>query len=313
MESTGSTSGEAVRGSSLRTLAVLALTAVCVALVAWGVVEAARQIRVLESRRDAALAARADGADVAGNAGNAFRSFRATLGAGERFTLVFAPETSVDDQRGTYRLVALSYLYPAVAVDDLSGAEGVMVFGEPSTAVVRHSRRQAWSMGSGWDVVHERRGQADRAERQFALAGFVVIRFAGVPAGEAGGPPSRARTGRGPCSLRYRGRALRHDGPRRWTLATGILVVFVLAAAGLRCAAAGPASGRSNRPGAGRRRSPARSGLARPVAALSVGVLRLYAATGLTQWDGWAMWAPKAHALYLDGDVWGPVFATPPT
>lgn len=134
MESTGSTSGEAVRGSSLRTLAVLALTAVCVALVAWGVVEAARQIRVLESRRDAALAAHADGADVAGNAGNAFRSFRATLGAGERFTLVFAPETSVDD-RGTYRLVALSYLYPAVAVDDVSAAQAVMVFGEPSTAV----------------------------------------------------------------------------------------------------------------------------------------------------------------------------------
>ena len=134
MDSTRSTFGEAFRGSSLRRLAILALTAVCLALVAWGVVDAARQIRALGSRRDAALAAHSDGADVAGNAGAAFRRFRASLRPGERFRLVFAPETSVDD-RGTYRLVALSYLYPGVAVDDVSAAQAVMVFGEPSPAV----------------------------------------------------------------------------------------------------------------------------------------------------------------------------------
>ena len=32
---------------------------------------------------------------------------------------------------------------------------------------------------------------------------------------------------------------------------------------------------------------------------------------GLDVWDGWAMWAPKAHALYVEGDVWGPVFTDP--
>jgi hypothetical protein len=45
--------------------------------------------------------------------------------------------------------------------------------------------------------------------------------------------------------------------------------------------------------------------------ALSVSALGLAAATGLAEWDGWAMWAPKAHALYIDGDVWGPVFTDP--
>jgi len=44
---------------------------------------------------------------------------------------------------------------------------------------------------------------------------------------------------------------------------------------------------------------------------LSVSIARLYAATDLTQWDGWAMWAPKAHALFVEGDVWGPVFRDP--
>jgi hypothetical protein len=47
------------------------------------------------------------------------------------------------------------------------------------------------------------------------------------------------------------------------------------------------------------------------LAALSVGIVRLAAATDLYAWDGWAMWAPKAHALFVDGDVWGPVFREP--
>jgi hypothetical protein len=46
-------------------------------------------------------------------------------------------------------------------------------------------------------------------------------------------------------------------------------------------------------------------------AALAYGVVRLAAATPLDTWDGWAIWAPKAHALYAQGDVWGPVFREP--
>jgi hypothetical protein len=126
--------GGALRGSSPRTVAALAATVVFVALVAWGAVEAVRQIGELGERRDDAIAARPDGADVAGSAGDAFRSFRATLHPGERFALVFGPDTSVDE-RGTYRLVALSYLYPAIAVDDPHDAQAVMVFGEPTEAL----------------------------------------------------------------------------------------------------------------------------------------------------------------------------------
>ena len=48
------------------------------------------------------------------------------------------------------------------------------------------------------------------------------------------------------------------------------------------------------------------------LAALSVGIIGLNAATGLDAWDGWAMWVPKkAHALFVEGDVWGPVFTAP--
>jgi hypothetical protein len=44
------------------------------------------------------------------------------------------------------------------------------------------------------------------------------------------------------------------------------------------------------------------------LAVLSIAVLRLSSASVLDQWDGWAIWAPKAHALFVDGDAWGPVF-----
>ena len=47
------------------------------------------------------------------------------------------------------------------------------------------------------------------------------------------------------------------------------------------------------------------------LAVLSVAIVRLNAATGLDAWDGWAMWGPKAHALFVEGDVWGPVFTQP--
>jgi hypothetical protein len=46
-------------------------------------------------------------------------------------------------------------------------------------------------------------------------------------------------------------------------------------------------------------------------AALAYGIVRLSAATPLDTWDGWALWAPKAHALFAEGDVWGPVFRDP--
>ena len=39
--------------------------------------------------------------------------------------------------------------------------------------------------------------------------------------------------------------------------------------------------------------------------------MRLAAATPLDQWDGWAIWGSKAHALYAGGDVWSPVFTEP--
>jgi hypothetical protein len=48
------------------------------------------------------------------------------------------------------------------------------------------------------------------------------------------------------------------------------------------------------------------------LAVLSVRIVRFTAATGLDVWDGWAMWAPKAHALYVEGDVWSPVFRDAP-
>ncbi len=47
------------------------------------------------------------------------------------------------------------------------------------------------------------------------------------------------------------------------------------------------------------------------LAVVSLGILRLVAATRLDQWDGWAMWGPKAHALFVEGDAWGPVFREP--
>ena len=48
------------------------------------------------------------------------------------------------------------------------------------------------------------------------------------------------------------------------------------------------------------------------LALLSVRILALASATGLEGWDGWAMWGPKAHALFVEGDVWGPVFTESP-
>ena len=109
----------------------------CVAFVVvllLGVWDSGRRLGALNHRRDEALASRADPADVAGDAAEAFRRFRVTLRPGERFTLAFGPDVG-RDQVGFYRLVALSYLYPAVATSDLASADAVMVFGAPSPPI----------------------------------------------------------------------------------------------------------------------------------------------------------------------------------
>ena len=131
MESARDTLGGALRGASRWRLAALVAMAVFVGLVALGGVEATRVLGKLRERRAHAVATKADGAAVVGHAGSAFRSFRATLAPGERFTLLFAPGTSAYD-RTTYRLLALSYLYPAIAVTDERDAQAVMVFGFPT-------------------------------------------------------------------------------------------------------------------------------------------------------------------------------------
>ena len=93
--------------------------------------------------------------------------------------------------------------------------------------------------------------------------------------------------------------------------ATGVLAVAALLVAWVVL--------RGRRPGLGELELPRSGTVARALelaslvllAVLSVRILRLGAATGLDVWDGWAMWAPKAHALYVEGDVWGPVFTDP--
>lgn len=147
----------------------------------------------------------------------------------------------------------------------------------------------------------------------FAVVGLVVLRFAGIPGGRgwrgtlAGLSPA---VGLATCGLAAAVCAM--TGLGVGLLATGIVVVLVLAAAGLVL--------RGRRPGLASLGPRLHRGVVIRVielallvllGVLSVGVLRLYAATGLTQWDGWAMWAPKAHALYVEHDVWGPVFRDP--
>ena len=146
----------------------------------------------------------------------------------------------------------------------------------------------------------------------FAVVGVVILRFAGLPAGRGwratlvGLAPAVGLAG---CGLAASLCAM--TGLGVGLAGAGILVVVFLAGASLLL--------RGRRPGIGSL-APRRDGIAArvleiiPLVALgllSVAILRLYVATGLVQWDGWAMWAPKAHALYIDGDVWGPVFRDP--
>jgi hypothetical protein len=79
----------------------------------------------------------------------AFERFRQVLRPGDRFALVIDPATS-RDTAGMYRLVALYYLLPAIAVADASRADAVLVFGEVPDRI----RRSFWQVeelpGSAW-------------------------------------------------------------------------------------------------------------------------------------------------------------------
>jgi hypothetical protein len=88
----------------------------------------------LDRRRDETLTSKFDLADVGGAAAPAFRRLRRTLGDGDRFALVIATRVGHDDDV-RYRLASLSYLYPAVAADELANADAVVVVGEPSRSV----------------------------------------------------------------------------------------------------------------------------------------------------------------------------------
>jgi hypothetical protein len=71
----------------------------------------------------------------------AFERFRQVLRPGDRFALVIAP-TTPRDTAGMYRLVALYYLLPAIAVEDASRADAVLVFGD----VPGRIRRRFWQV-----------------------------------------------------------------------------------------------------------------------------------------------------------------------
>ena len=99
-----------------------------------GLRDAGRSIGELDRRRDAARQSQSDLANVAGGEADAFRRARSSLRAGDRFTLVL-PSALGRDLAGHYRLVALAYLYPAIAAADVARADVVMVFGHPSASI----------------------------------------------------------------------------------------------------------------------------------------------------------------------------------
>ena len=146
----------------------------------------------------------------------------------------------------------------------------------------------------------------------FAAVGAAVVLLAGVPARRrwlstiAGVAPA---VGIATCGLASSLAAM--IGIHVGLLSTGALVVGALLATRLIRGAPRPALGSLS--------APRSEGFSRVVelsclgalAVLSGGILRLSVASGLTEWDGWAMWGPKAHALLVDGDVWGPVFRAP--
>jgi hypothetical protein len=124
------------------------LIAGLIVVLALGVRDAVRRLDDVDRRRDQALESTFDVADATGSAAEAFRTFRSTLAVGDRFALVFASDVD-RDRRGLYRLVSLSYLYPAIATSHPSGADAVMVFGPPS-ASVRRSFSEVAVVGDVW-------------------------------------------------------------------------------------------------------------------------------------------------------------------
>jgi hypothetical protein len=52
-------------------------------------------------------------------------------------------------------------------------------------------------------------------------------------------------------------------------------------------------------------------GLLMALGVVSVAIVRLFAVSSLSQWDGWAIWGLHAHAIYVDGTAAGPVFTSP--
>jgi hypothetical protein len=69
-----------------------------------------------------------------------------------------------------------------------------------------------------------------------------------------------------------------------------------------------PALGSYERRSQGRLGTLAEASLLLVLGVLSVSILRLFAATPLSSWDGWAIWAARAHTLFESGDAWNSVF-----
>jgi hypothetical protein len=131
-----------------RSVVALVLLGAFLVVVALGALRAVERIGDLRDRREQVLASRPDPSAIAGDVAESFRRFRSTLRPGERFALVFAPDVG-RDQRGFYRLVALSYLYPALAAPDTASADAVMVFGQPSAAL-RSAFEEAGAVDGVW-------------------------------------------------------------------------------------------------------------------------------------------------------------------
>jgi hypothetical protein len=133
---------------SIRRGGALGLLAAFVVALAFAAVDAGRLIGDLGDRRETARASRLDTPGRSGDVAEAFRQLRSDLRDGERFALVFSADVD-RDQAGFYRLVALSSLYPAIAVDDPADADVVMVFGPPS-GDIRAAFEETGSIAGVW-------------------------------------------------------------------------------------------------------------------------------------------------------------------
>jgi hypothetical protein len=163
----------------------------------------------------------------------------------------------------------------------------------------------AWAAASVSDAV-----RLVALNGAFCLVGMGAVLIAGAPLGRRWVPTLvglSPAAGLAVCGLAASLGAIVGVDVR--VLSTGVIAASCLALAWLAL--------RGRRPGTGSL-CPPRPGVTSRVieivalaglAVLSVSIVRLYAVTGLEEWDGWAIWAPKAHALFVEGDVWGPVFS----